>query len=123
MLAKRYPLAICRFVVAVVVDALDGATIRARPHVCDEVCEGPPSVADFDAASAIAFVGVGVWVLATLPHRDPCVENGIAIFSIAGDRQKVGHGDLHKGAVSSGGSDVGASARCDLSIYRGGGKQ
>src|ERR1700683_337350 len=69
---RRRPPTVARFVVAVVVDALDAVSIRPLAHVGEEVLEDLPALADGDAGAAVMLVVRCPWVRrAAFSHRLP----------------------------------------------------
>lgn len=71
LLKLSSPSAIARFVVAVVIDALDFVARRRIAHICIERGEGSPAFTDCNAASAIVFVRLRVRVIASISHPRP----------------------------------------------------
>jgi hypothetical protein len=62
LLAARGPSAVLRLIIAVVIDPVDLVLQRrTTPHICEEVRERPPSVANLNPATAVA--------LETVPAR------------------------------------------------------
>jgi len=82
------PAAIGRFVVAIIIDALQGqARMRLQPHVLPEVDEpisAKPTLANPDAATAIAAPAVTVGVVTTLQHALPADILGAAGKAMGG---------------------------------------
>jgi hypothetical protein len=72
LLALCRPAAIRRFIVAVIVDALDGM-LRTwfAPHVGKEAGIVEPPRADRNASGSIVLVGRAAWRGASTPHRYP----------------------------------------------------
>lgn len=71
LLLRRGPNAIARFVIAVVVLALDGHSERCLAHVGEEVLKVQPAVTNLDAASAVLMKTGAVLVVASGLHRSP----------------------------------------------------
>jgi hypothetical protein len=65
------PTAIARFVIPVVVDAVDREAMRALTHVSQEIIEDQPSFADSDAAPSIVFPNMAFWIEASGFHGRP----------------------------------------------------
>ena len=72
LLNSGRPSAIAGLIVAIVVDAVNGMLgRRARRHVIQKRFKVFPSLADLDAAPAIARIAISVWVPAPLDHAKP----------------------------------------------------
>jgi len=70
----RGPFAVVRFIVAFIIDSIDGAAlmIRAWPHVSKKVFKGvKPAVANCYTASAVVLVSSGFRLVATRFHTKP----------------------------------------------------
>jgi hypothetical protein len=72
LLAVRRPTAIPRFVVAVIINAIDaGPSARTLAHIKDEILEPRPPIADGNAATPIPWVMRVLGVVATGAHVLP----------------------------------------------------
>lgn len=69
----RCPFAIRRFVVTVIVDAVNRSAFLAgtRPHISKEIFKLHPACADFYAAAAVVFIRFILWIQATVFHVLP----------------------------------------------------
>lgn len=71
LLSGSCPPAIFRFVVPVTVTPVESLSSRTFAHVCEEVFEHVPSIADRNSPSAVECEGRVVGVQASPPHRGP----------------------------------------------------
>src|SRR5262249_47475632 len=69
------PAAIARFVIAVVIDAIDGQARRWIAHIGVEVFEATPSLADGDAAASVIVVAWIVRIQTAVEHICPATES------------------------------------------------
>ena len=84
------PSAIVRFVIAVVVDAIERKAGWPFPHISEEVAKIQPSFANRNAAAPVIGVVPMIWVIAPLDHGFPglvgvgrsCIA-GMAMFDLA----------------------------------------
>lgn len=67
------PSAIGRFIVPIVVNAVDAQPVRALAHIGKEVPEGAPSLADRDTTSAVEMIVPRVGVSAAAEYRGPAL--------------------------------------------------
>lgn len=65
------PPAITRFVIAIVISAIEAVPFRLRPHVSEEILKGLPAVTDGNTAPAVIGILLAIWVLAPRPHGGP----------------------------------------------------
>jgi hypothetical protein len=71
LLDRSRPPTVTGLVVAVVVDAIDGAAVGSLAHVGEEVGEGVPALADGDPSSAVVGPVLASGVVAALEHGLP----------------------------------------------------
>lgn len=67
------PSAVIRLVVAVWVNAVERQAVRANAHVAEKRGKGVPLVTNADSSPAITLITIGLRILATCSHAQPCV--------------------------------------------------
>jgi hypothetical protein len=72
LLRPRSPAAICRFVISVVVYAVETQPLWALSHVSKKVLKAFPSLANRYPASPVVPIGLLVGIGAASPHASPC---------------------------------------------------
>jgi hypothetical protein len=96
LLFARGPLAVAGFVVAVVVDALDGVRgAFGRAHIFNEGSERVvPALADRNSSSSVTVKVFEMRVSATVPHRSPRVISGRSDFVCGMTPKRIGGATL-----------------------------
>ena len=69
---------------AVVIAAFNRKTrLICWPHIRQEVLKFVPSFADLDSTTAIVFIGIVLFIVASSAHKNPCVINGCMRHSVS----------------------------------------
>lgn len=72
LFSSTRPSAIARFVIAIIVDAVNGKSGRSMTHICEKGLEAiTPTVAHLDASATVVCIVPRVWVAASLNHAGP----------------------------------------------------
>jgi hypothetical protein len=80
------PSHVARFVISVVVNAINGESrVGSFAHISEKISKVIPAFADLNAARTVVSVCLAAWVVASLPHATPdVVKNRAFIFIFAG---------------------------------------
>ena len=119
LLQASSPTAIARFVIPVIVDSLDGATIRSLAHVTEEAKEAQPFITNGNPTTAPVFVVRQFGISASLHHTRPrIVGRGSDVAMLVWRHEIMPHAAarLAKAATEIAGkySDFGAAVACAL---------
>lgn len=102
LLQLGLPLAVARFVIAVIINSSKSQTLRAFTHILQKVLKLQPGLAYLNAPPSVTWKGSVIGILASLKHHRPSFVGG-GLGEVSGVSVYFRHGIGSFSAVFSGG--------------------